>query len=1327
MSARTRALALAIAAALGASPAARAHDGPPFPIVEERLAPPYEVSVWTDPDATDDGSAGGQFWVIVRDASGSPAPPGTRVALAVSARRGGPARAAAAEPSPRDASRFFGAVVLDHEGAWDVRVTVAGPLGSATVESEIEATYDLRPPPGMLLVYLLPFVAVGLLWLRAILGRRRYGPVPGRTSGARAVILLLAALAGGCSTCRRRLEVPEAAYREAVIAFHTGLAAMQTGLEPLAREKFDRVVALVPGEPAGWANLGLLKMRQQDLDGAGAALGEAAGLAPESAHVQRLLALLESRKGRLERSIRHWRRAVELDPDDVRARFALALETERQAGPDAVVRAQRELEALLGRRENLAARLELARLAAKGGDAAALQRAIAPLDAAKGSWPQAPRARLRDLQAVAGDPAAAATRVAFLKNVLLPVPEYRRERAALTTPLAEVGEPMTRFLVLENPQPRPAPADEGLRFEASPLAGDSAGGTSALLAMARDGDARPAVLFADGREVRLPDGPVGPFPGGPRGVAGADGLVAADLDYDYRTDLVLAGAGGVRLLRQGEDGRFADVTAKSGLSRAAAAASAFGAWAADVDTEGDLDVLLAPREGAPVVLRNNGDGTFAERQPFAGVERLRGFVWADLDGDGVPDATLLDAAGGVHVFVNLRGGAFARPALPAALPRAVALAAAETSGDWLFDVLLLGEDGTVARLGRGPDGLAWETAEVARFDPVPAGLAVGEARLLVGDLDNNAAADLVAAGPAASSFLLARPDGAYAPGAATLDLGARALADLDGDGRLEVVGVLGDGRPARARSVGAKRYHWQVLRPRSATATGDQRINSFGVGGEVELRSGLHLQKRLIEGPLVHFGLGEAPAADVVRILWPNGVLQSEFETKADAVVPASQRLKGSCPWLFAWNGREMGFVTDLIWRSPLGLRINAQGTADVLMTDDRVKVEGARLAPRDGAYELRVTAELWETHFFDLVSLLVVDHPGDTEVWVDERFAIPPPRADLIATGPVQPLRAGDDRGRDVSEVVRSRDGRHLDFAGRGAYQGLTRDHHVEVEIPEEAPRRGPLWLVATGWVHPTDSSINLAIAQGGHPKPRGLSLLAADESGRFREVRSGLGFPAGKNKTVLLDLEGVFPATGRRRARLSTNLEVFWDRLAWAVGRPDVRLVPRRLALGSADLLPRGYSVTGQADPSSPEEPRYVLAGTAPRWLDLEGYHTRHGDVRELLAAVDDRYVIMNSGDEIRLHFPAEPPPPAGRARDFVLVADGWVKDGDFNTGFSRTVLPLPTHSRAAYDVPPRRLEDDPVYRRHRRDFEVYHTRYVTPEPARAALARPGGEAER
>ena len=525
-----------------------------------------------------------------------------------------------------------------------------------------------------------------------------------------------------------------------------------------------------------------------------------------------------------------------------------------------------------------------------------------------------------------------------------------------------------------------------------------------------------------------------------------------------------------------------------------------------------------------------------------------------------------------------------------------------------------------------------------------------------------------------------------------------------------------------AQTQGSKSYHWQAIRPRALTATGDQRINSFGIGGEVEIRAGLHAQKQVIDAPVVHFGLGDAKLAEVSRITWPNGVLQSEFDLSADTAIAATQRLKGSCPWVFSWNGREMGFVTDFIWRSPLGLRINAQSTADVLMTEDWVKVRGDQLAARNGAYDLRITAELWETHFFDLVSLLVVDHPKGTEVFVDERFAVPPPRLAVVTTMPVREFASvKDDRGGDAREIVRARDDRHLDFAGRGAYQGVTREHYVELELPDDAPRAGPLWLIGQGWVHPTDSSVNVALGQGNHDPPAGLSLHVADARGTFRMARGGLGFPSGKDKTILIDLAGLFPSTGARRFRLQTNLEIFWDRLGWAVGQPDAPVSPRRLDLLSADLRYRGFSVTGQKDASTPERPRYVLEGVSPRWRDLEGFHTRFGDVRELLLKVDDRYVIMNAGDELALTFPEAPPPAEGLVRDFVLVGDGWEKDGDFNTTASRTVLPLPTHRSGQYRPGSGRLEDDPIYLRHRADFERYHTRYVSPDAVRDALTSP------
>ena len=98
---------------------------------------------------------------------------------------------------------------------------------------------------------------------------------------------------------------------------------------------------------------------------------------------------------------------------------------------------------------------------------------------------------------------------------------------------------------------------------------------------------------------------------------------------------------------------------------------------------------------------------------------------------------------------------------------------------------------------------------------------------------------------------------------------------------------------------------------------------------------------------------------------------------------------------------------------------------------------------------------------------------------------------------------------------------------------------------------------------------------------------------------------------------------------------------------------------------------------------------------WRDLIGYYTRFGEVRELLGDVDDRYVIMNAGDEISLRFPEQPPPPASWVRDYVFIGDGWIKDGDYNSTFSKTVLPLPYHAKQEYISLPGKLEDEWVYK--------------------------------
>ena len=229
------------------------------------------------------------------------------------------------------------------------------------------------------------------------------------------------------------------------------------------------------------------------------------------------------------------------------------------------------------------------------------------------------------------------------------------------------------------------------------------------------------------------------------------------------------------------------------------------------------------------------------------------------------------------------------------------------------------------------------------------------------------------------------------------------------------------------------------------------------------------------------------------------------------------------------------------------------------------------------------------------------------------------------------------------MTDVVRARDGHYLDTFGVGQYQGVTRDHWVTLDLGP-APSSGEAWLVGIGWIHPTDSSINVALGEGHHDPPRDLSLEIPDGKGGWKTALPHLGFPEGKSKTVLIPLAGLFQPGRPRSVRLRTNMEIYWDFLGSARALPPATLRQQVIAPSEATLHYRGFSATHQAGHSSPVLPDYAhLAQTGPQWLDLAGYYTRYGDVRALIARTDDRYVIMNAGDEMVLRF-AAPPPPAG-----------------------------------------------------------------------------------
>jgi len=1161
-------------------------------------------------------------------------------------------------------------------------------------------------------------------------------PSPRSLRSVRALTLLLFSAVittlAGCDSGIRLPAKSSQEYRATITAFYVGLAALQVGDDARADSQLSEVTRLAPGEPAGWANWAALALRQRNFEAAASRLERARDLTPQDARIHYLLGILESQRGRSAQAITNLQKSVQLDPRNLRVTYALAQEIERQGDKNREAEVQQLLQKILALQpDNLAALLESTRFAAKRGDRAGLQATVARMSSGTAAWPPEVQEQFAALRAAAesDDLRAAATRTSLLRNVLWRVAAFRRDFSALKAAPGEDVEPFTRFVRLESPAFKVAAADTAITFDPQPLAQLAAGKWHWIGAIQLGGAGAAIAAAADGQKLQLANGAALAFPGGTAAVPPSpEGVLQVDLNYDFRTDLVLAGAGGVRLFRQEDATKFIDETPRAGLPKDVSNAKYRGAWAADIEADGDLDIVLGADQGLPVVLRNNGDGSFGVIRPFTGIDGLRQFVWADLDGDGNPDAALVDAAGRLHVFINERQGQFRERALPAALATIKTIAAADANNDGVLDLLAVQSDGAIVRISI-KDQESWELAAVARLPASASSLLAGDLRLHVADLDNNGAMDLylgavapVAGGTAGALIWLGNEKGEFT----LLDRPAGPArvfdaADLNGGGKLDLLGLGADGGAVQAINRGARNYHWQIIRPRAAQAFGDQRINPFGVGGEVEIRSGLLLQKQLITGPQVRFGLGEQTGTDVVRIVWPNGAVRAEFEVKADQEVVAEQRLKGSCPFLFAYDGKQMTFVKDAVpWGSAIGLRINTLGSAQIAATEEWYRIGRDQLVPRDGFYDLRFTAELWEVYYYDHLALMTVDHPAGTEIFVDERFVIPPAKLAITTVATPRAIaRALDDAGADVTEIVRKVDGRAVDSFGQGQYQGVARDHWLEVDLGDDVPANGPLYLIAHGSIYPTDSSINVAMTQGERWRAQGLRLEVADGKGGWRVAQNNLGFPAGRLKTVLVDLTNVFVPGAPRRLRLRTNLEIYWDGIEWASGKPDTPLGTQRLAPEVADLHYRGYSVIERAGAGAPEVPDYNrIAGTKQRWRDLIGYYTRFGDVRELLRDVDDRYVIMNSGDEMSLRFAAPRAPPAGWVRDFVIVGDGWIKDGDYNSTFSKTVEPLPYHAERDYSRRPGRLEDELPYRRHAADWQTYHTRYVTPEVFQNAL---------
>ena len=550
---------------------------------------------------------------------------------------------------------------------------------------------------------------------------------------------------------------------------------------------------------------------------------------------------------------------------------------------------------------------------------------------------------------------------------------------------------------------------------------------------------------------------------------------------------------------------------------------------------------------------------------------------------------------------------------------------------------------------------------------------------------------------------------------------AIAVSDADDDGDEDLWLIDGSGAPRLLRNDSGNN-HLALNVELKGLRNGSGKNNAFGIGARVELRAGDIYQTRVATGRVTHFGLGPHLKADVLRVEWPNGVPQTLYFPGTDENVVEREMLKGSCALAYTWDGKRFRFVTDAMWRSALGMPLGlmAGGTTSAFApagaSQEYLRIPGDALQPRDGRYVLQLTEELWETAYADEVKLITVDHADSTEVFVDERFVPPGPvKLRLFQVGRRElPLSAADDRGNDVLPALRESDDVYVSNFTPTRYQGVVEPHDLIMDL---GPTAGAAhtYLFLRGWIYPTDASINVALAQQSAIKLVPPSLDVRDASGKWRMAIANIGFPSGKDKTMVIDLAGKFP-TADHHVRIRTSMQIYWDQAFIARDLADSKTTVTTLQPLSADLHFRGFSqMYRKGGRYGPYWFAYDRVTKESPWRPITGAFTRFGDVLPLLEHPEDMYVVMGPGDEATIQFDASSARslPPGWRRDFLLYTDGWIKDSDLNTAFGTTVGPLPFHGVKSY--PFAAGEAYPTDVHHQQYLEEYDTRVVKRTPPR------------
>ena len=1165
-------------------------------------------------------------------------------------------------------------------------------------------------------------------------------------------LLIVAVLTVSASSCQtRQADVGE------VFATRTlALSYLRRGQLTEAEEQFKKLIALVPDDRLGYANLGLTYLQAGRYREAEAQLRRAHELDAKDPEVALLLAKLFSLTGRTAEA----RRALEEIRDataSARVLYALA-ELESQESDSAALRGYEErlTQALTAAPANVAIRTQLIDvLARRNKRDSALQQ-------------------LEELRRIPPEPPQEAK--PHLTSAI---------RLLQDGKLAEAKAPLNRFLsLMQGTVPYQASLDE-VKWAEAPLVGRPVLTFAAThlitLRGVRDKATTDSVQFVD---VTDEAGLFDPRSrsaarGTPATNPGPTALATGDVDGDSDDDVFVSfwspeQQTSVAHLYFVSGGFARDMTERAAISLPKGAVSA---TFADYDNDGWLDLFVIGGDERGYMLRNRGNSTFEDVSAKARIGLMNGArraLFVDLDHDGDLDLLLI-GSGPLAVYRNNQDGAFtdAAASLGLTITGVTDAAFGDFTGDGRIDLMLPNERAVTLWRGAGAQGFSHVTAQSGLAN---SGNAI---EIAVGDCNNDGLLDLFVAGANGAAVWLNKGDATFAvdrrlsnslQALASITPLAAQFIDYDNDGWLDL--VVG-GRPKTAGQpalfmfrndgngsfVNRSTSLPQSLRLGGATAlsisdidvdgdedvlltdltstvrllrneggnsnmavrvelkglrTGSGKNNVFGIGARLELRAGEIYQTRVVTGRVTHFGLGPHLKADVLRVEWPNGVPQTIYLPGTDHDVVEAEMLKGSCAFLYTWDGTRFNFVTDVMWRSALGMPLGLMGGmsgrfAPAGASQEYLRLSGDALKPRDGRYVLQFTEELWETAYTDQIKLLAVDHPDSVHVFVDERFVPPGPVEMRIfkIVGARAPVSATDERGNDLLPALRANDAVYVSNLTPMQYQGVVEPHDLILDLGETAGGPGS-YLFLRGWIYPTDASINVALGQQSSVKlaPPALEVFS---NGKWVTAIPNLSFPSGKDKTMAIDLSGKFP-TADHRVRIRTSMQIYWDQAFVGTDVPDVPVRVTTLTPLSADLHYRGFSRQyRKGGRNGPHWFAYDDVSTESPWRRIEGAFTRFGDVLPLLGRPDDMYVIMGPGDEMTMQFDASSHGAlaAGSKRDFLLYTDGWIKDSDLNTAFGTTVGPLPFHQIREY--PYASGESYPNDAEHQRYLEAYNTRRV------------------